>query len=245
MSDERHQVEDLLGAYALDAVDDHERRQVEALLAQDPQARAEVQAHREVAAMLSFSGDAAPEGLWARIADSLDDRAPEPGPTLARVLPPSRRRRRNGLLAGGAAILGAAAAVAATLVIVDIDGRPTGPGTADVVEWAYGEAWADPEARRARLSSEDAALTADAVVDDVGYGFLSAKALPTLPPTETYQLWGVYADGDVISLGVLGNRPGIEPFRAHGDVDAVVITLEQADGVVSSTSGALLVGDLT
>jgi anti-sigma-K factor RskA len=246
MSQQHDPVEELLGAYALDAVDPDERRLVEALLAEDPQARAEVQAHREVAALLSFSGDAAPDGLWDRIADSLEDRAPEPGPELARVLPIGRRRRRRGLLvSAGAAALAAAAAVAATLVIVDDDGIPGGPGTEDVVEWAYGEAWADPDARRAQLTSEDDALTAEAVIDEAGYGFLSAKALPTLPSSETYQLWGVYGDGDVISLGVIGNRPGIEPFRADGDINAVVITLEQAGGVVSSTSGALLVGELS
>ena len=51
-----------------------------------------------------------------------------------------------------------------------------------------------------------------------GTGFLSASGLPELPETETYQLWGVYGDEDVISLGVLGNRPGIEPFTAEDDV---------------------------
>ena len=70
-------------------------------------------------------------------------------------------------------------------------------------------------------------------------------ALPALPETETYQLWGVYGDGDVISLGVIGNRPDIEPFSALGDIDALVITREQAGGVVSSTTGAVLVGELS
>jgi hypothetical protein len=65
-----------------------------------------------------------------------------------------------------------------------------------------------------------------------------------LPAEETYQLWGVYSDGDVISLGVVGNRPGIEPFTADGELDALVITREVAGGVMASTSGALLVGEL-
>ena len=83
------------------------------------------------------------------------------------------------------------------------------------------------------------------MVRDDGVGFLAAKALPALPDTETYQLWGVYGDGDVISLGVIGNRPDIEPFSALGDIDALVITREQAGGVVSSTTGAVLVGELS
>ena len=58
--------------YALDAVDDDERRAVEDYLAANPRARAEVQQHREVATMLAWSGMDAPEGLWDRIVDSLD-----------------------------------------------------------------------------------------------------------------------------------------------------------------------------
>ena len=78
-----------------------------------------------------------------------------------------------------------------------------------------------------------------------GTGFLSASDLPELPDTETYQLWGVYGDDDVISLGVLGNRPGIEPFTAEDDVQTLVITREQAGGVMASTTGAVLVGELS
>ena len=54
------------------------------------------------------------------------------------------------------------------------------------------------------------------MVQPDGVGFLSAGTLPELPASETYQLWGVYGDGDVISLGVVGNRPAIEPFAAGG-----------------------------
>ena len=61
-------IEELLGAYALDAVDDDERRLVEAYLATNPRARAEVDQHREVATLLAFGGADAPEGLWDRIA---------------------------------------------------------------------------------------------------------------------------------------------------------------------------------
>ena len=39
----------LLGAYALDALDEDERREVEAYLADNPRARAEVETHRAVA----------------------------------------------------------------------------------------------------------------------------------------------------------------------------------------------------
>ena len=66
MTDQRRpfdDIEELLGAYALDAVDPDERRQVEAFLQTSPRARAEVDQHREVAALFAFGGgEEAPAG---------------------------------------------------------------------------------------------------------------------------------------------------------------------------------------
>lgn len=70
----RHdELRDLLGAYALDAVDPDEALLVEAHLRECPQCRAEVEQHRSVAALLGNVGAAAPAGLWDRIAASLDE----------------------------------------------------------------------------------------------------------------------------------------------------------------------------
>jgi anti-sigma-K factor RskA len=246
MADDHDPIEELLGAYALDAVDEQERRQVEAYLDVNPRARAEVEAHREVAAMLAFGGSSAPEGVWDRIVTALEDRPPAPGPELARVLPLQPSHRARWKVVGGAAVAAVAAVAAAVVVTIAVRDESAGTSTAsDAVEQAFDEAWADPAGRRAVLTSDvDTALRAEAVVEPSGLGFLSASELPALPESETYQLWGVYADDDVISLGVIGNRPGIEPFTAEGEVQAVVITREAAGGVVSSTSGAFLVGAL-
>ena len=91
-----YELDELLGAYALDAVSPDEARRIEDYLAINPKAAAEVQEHREVATMLAFTGMDAPEGLWSRIEQELDAPAPVPGPELARVMSideaPSRRR---------------------------------------------------------------------------------------------------------------------------------------------------------
>ena len=58
--DDDTDVRDLLGAYALDAVDDVDRRRVERLLAADPGAAREVDSLRATAAML---GAAAATGM--------------------------------------------------------------------------------------------------------------------------------------------------------------------------------------
>jgi anti-sigma factor RsiW len=244
MSEPRDEsLDELLGAYALDAVDEAERRRIEAYLATNPAARSEVAAHREVAALLAAGSEAPPDGLWDRIAGALEEPAPAPGPRLAQVLPAARRSRRRvviGAVAGAVAV--AAAAVAVTVVVVRED-EPSLSAPA-AIERAYVDAQRATGTRRTQLVSPDQPFHADAVVQADGTGFLAASDLPALPDTETWQLWGVYGDDDVISLGVLGNRPVLQAFTAHDDVVSLVITREQAGGVTSSTSGAVLVGQL-
>lgn len=67
------ELRDLLGVYALDAVEPDEARAVEAHLAECPQCRAEVEEHRSVASLLGNVGAAAPVALWDRITESLHD----------------------------------------------------------------------------------------------------------------------------------------------------------------------------
>ena len=231
--------ESLLGAYALDAVDDEERREIEAHLAVDPRARAEVEMHREVATLMAFSGAAAPDGLWDRIAGALDERAPEPGPELARVLPVPRRRRWSMVMlaAAGAAV----ATVTAAITVAVVHEPGLAPVASDGMAHVFDRAMADPDATRIVLRSDDDAPRAVAVLEPDGLGLISLHELPDLGPERTYQLWGVI-DDEVISLGVLGPRPGVEPFTVSGDLSALVITDEVAGGVESSTQPALLSG---
>jgi len=235
-------MEELLGAYALDAVDEADRQRVEAYLAANPHARTEVERHREVASLLAVGSERPPDGLWDRIAGSLEETAPAPGPRLAQVMPidTARRRRRTLITAVGAAAAAAVVAVVFTAAIVR-DDAPA--GDAAMVE-AYADALGEPESRRTELVGEGQAFTADAVLLANGTGFLAAEELPELPDTETWQLWGVYGDEDVISLGVLGNRPDLQAFTAHDDIESLVITREQAGGVTQSTTGAVLAGPL-
>lgn len=73
----RHEeIEELLGAYALDAVDYAERGMVEEHLLACPRCRAELAEHREVTATLAHSGATAPEGIWERIVDALEEPPP-------------------------------------------------------------------------------------------------------------------------------------------------------------------------
>lgn len=236
----------LLGAYALDAVDDDERRAVEAYLARDPRARAEVQEHREVASMLAWSGSDAPEGLWDRIAASIEEAAPEPSGALAQVLSIERPRRapssrRRAARAVGAWAIAAAAVAAVAVIAVDVTDDPPSPRSA--LEQVVDDAFGDPSSKVVTLRSDTSATVVRAVIEADGRGYLVAGALPALDGARTYQLWGVVGDQKV-SLGLLGARPGTESFRADGDVAALAITVEVAGGVVSSANAPVVVGAL-
>jgi anti-sigma-K factor RskA len=224
-----YDLEDLLGAYALDALDADEQRRVEDYLAINPRARAEVQEHREVATMLAYTGMDAPEGLWDRIVSTLDEAPPIPGPELARVLPMERPQRRAGQTFGRWVMATAAAALIAIVAVTAV-GRAN--SDANPLEAAVEQIRSDRDSRATRLVSTDSAVEAEAIVDLQGHGFVLAGDLPQLPRTLTYQLWGVIGD-QVISLGVLGPSPNIELFTARGDLAAVAITIEPAGGVVS------------
>jgi anti-sigma-K factor RskA len=232
---------ELLGAYALDAVDDDERAEIEQLVAVDPRAAQEVRDHREVATMLAFSGTRAPEAVWDRIAASLGERAPapEPGPELAKVLPIADRRART----RRRVIVVLAAAAAALLVGVvgaNLANRNTNDPLAESVARARS---ARSTVTYSLAPTAGGGKTVEALVDDNGHGYLLGDDLPTIARDRTYQLWGIMGNGKVISLGVLGSGPETAQFTIDGDLAKLAITNEIAGGVAVSSNTPLYVGD--
>jgi anti-sigma factor RsiW len=133
------EIEDLLGAYALDAVDGDEARQVADHLVECARCRAEVAEHREVAALLAQGGSPAPAELWDRIAASIDGTGPSEQDKVLVPPPPlfssprgdrRRRPRRSRLTLSLAAV---AAAVIAALG-VQVVGQGTS-STARATSW--------------------------------------------------------------------------------------------------------------
>jgi anti-sigma-K factor RskA len=244
MSAHERDLDELLGAYALDAVSPEERQAVEEYLAVNPKARAEVMEHREVATMLAWTGTSAPDGLWDRIAAQLDDAAPTPSGPLAAVLsldesrdrpamaqgPRVTKRRRVLRSVGTWAAMSAAAALIAVFVVDVVQSRPS---TRPTLAAAADQARHAHNATITQLVGADGTVVGEAIIDAQGHGYLIADHLPALPKDRSYQLWGVI-DGKAISLGVLGNHPEIEPFTAAGAITQVVVTNEAAGGVVSN-----------
>jgi hypothetical protein len=244
-------IEELLGAYALDAVDDDERDLVERHLLTCPRCRAEVEEHREVAALLAHDGSTAPPQLWDRIAGSLDSAppaiqlAPHPVPPVDELA--ARRARRAGWATRAAVAVAAVAAIAVAVLGVQVrDLRHRN----DRVEAAFASN-SDLLAMDAMMGRPDTRLialrgpssTALAVVGPDGRGYLAAERLPGLSDDQTYQLWGKAGRSDVlISLGTLGRRPRVVPFRVTDDISALAVTAEQAPGVVHSSRLPVVAG---
>jgi hypothetical protein len=235
-------IAELLGAYALDAVDADERALVEDHLRGCPRCREEVRQHRDVAAHLAFSGETAPAGIWERITADLGTGPADPD--LARLYPfPPAAAPRPWLGRG----LGAAAAVILLVVgalswevhtqadrVTAVKRQVAGSG----LQGAALAALVDPGATKFVLTSTTGTVRIDGVIEPDGHGYLVPAAhggLPALPASETYQLWGV--DGArQVSLGLLGARPGIVAFQAAGPpVGEVAVTAERSGGAVQPT----------
>ena len=240
---DNYDLDDLLGAYALDALDPDEARRVEDYLAVNPKAVNEVREHREVATMLAFTGMDAPEGLWSRIESELDAPPPVPGPELAKVMSldsaPSKRR----LSSVAPWLASAAAAAVIAIVAIAVTDRATAP--IDPLVAAFQDAQSDRDSSQATLVAEGSNAEVTAVIDQDGHGYINAAALPQLPDDKTYQLWGVIEDR-AISLGIFGPNPELETFTSESEVAVLAITIEDAPGVISDgNQDGWYVGELT
>jgi anti-sigma factor RsiW len=252
------EVQEALGAYALDAVDPAEREEIERHLATCPRCRAEVAEHREVAAMLGYAGAVAPPGLWDRIAASLEEpppalaltrvapgSPPEPVPDEAAPVPLAPARRSIGMrtfatFAALAAIVAAVLGVAVARVNTRTDRLGSSIGI-EAISAAYKTALGNPGTRRVSMRSNDGTHTLPAAIQPDGTAYLGPGNLPVLPPGQTYQLWGVVGSNK-ISLAVMGATPKVIQFGAPAGVSALAVTAEPAGGVVVPEHPAVVVG---
>jgi hypothetical protein len=226
------EIQSLLGAYALDAVDGPEADLVELHLRECPRCRAEVAEHRETAALLASGPAPTPVHIWDDIAAGLET-TPAGEPGRAVLLRPRRWPERLAVaMAGAAAIV----FVVVGVLVVDqrnrIDRIQAALEDRSVVAAAIA-AEQNPAARRVELRSADGVVLARAVLTPDGTGYLWSDGLPRLDAARTYQLWAIVGT-EKISAGVLGSAPGVVPFRVAGHVLALAVTEESAGGVVAS-----------
>jgi anti-sigma-K factor RskA len=237
-------VQELLGAYALDAVDPDEAELVERHLAVCARCRSEVAEYREVAGLMAYPGAPAPEGVWDRIAGKLQETPPplslvpqQSGQGAGATALENRRRS-----VGMRIVAVAAAAVIAVVAVLGVEvarlnrrtDRLPAVWTAHAKQAAWLVAISNSNARRVTLRSPDEQRWIQAVVLPDGTSFLGPTNLAGLSRDQTYQLWGVVG-GERVSLGVIGTDPAYQQFSTPALVAALAVTVERAGGVVAPT----------
>lgn len=233
------QIEELLGVYALDALDDQERNEVDEHLASCPRCRAELAAHREVAALLGNaaveSPASAPDEVWDKIASSLQD---EP-PALSALATRRRLRPRFAVAAPVGAI------AAALIIVVGLLGAKVLNLDQQVHQLnqqaTVSSVLADPTHATVQLTSAAHPSWEATVVVSQGQGYLINPSMPAIARSQTFQLWAL-SRGKVVSLGVLGPSPS--PLRLEPYMTVLMITAEPLGGTPVPTTPVLVRGDL-
>jgi anti-sigma factor RsiW len=239
-------LKELLGAYALDALEPDEAAEVERHLEGCADCRTEVAEHREVASLFSDVSIEPPAGVWEQIVRRLDE---PPAPSVPRLPTPDTKAGKPGRtipMRTAAALAAAAAIVIAglSIAVIRLDQRKSGPSTSQAaLQQAAHTALTTPGARRTTLRSSDGKLSIDVVILPDGKGYLVSNDLPPLPNGQTYQLWA-QTNNQLVSFGVLGGSPGVVPFRVEPPVVALAVTSEPAGGVPAPTMQPLLLGPL-
>ncbi|HEY6474097.1 MAG TPA: anti-sigma factor [Acidimicrobiales bacterium] len=254
---------ELLGAYALDAVDGDELTDLEGHLATCPRCKSELDGLREVAAAMGNSTEALPDGLWSGIAEQLDHDRPadEEPPPMPRLIPSSpapfrappsgrTRRARSAVLVLGVV----AVAASAVAVVLGIDLVHSQRNVTNLQQAAAHRPAAVPRSpaevalhtpghRIVTLENAANDALAEFVIVPAGRGYLVSSNLPSLGSGKTYQLWGIVGSTP-ISLGLLGASPHGSTFTIAGATWAskLALTAEPDGGTVTPTGGIVASG---
>lgn len=235
---DKDDVRELLGAYALNALDADERARVDELLLADPTARAELHELEQGAAWLGHASLRPPERAWDAISAEVERDLAGDGAGNVAPLQPSRApsRSRRWLVAAAIAVLvalGAAAVVAVT--------RSSSPQS---VTTQYAEARRDPAARTVTLRNDDGTPAARAVVLPDRTAYMDGRALPSAPADRDFQLWAITPEGPV-SVAVMHDPGGVHRFRVAPGATKLAVTDEPRGGSREPTTIPILTGDLT
>ena len=247
----RPELDALLGAYVLDALEPDERALVEDYLDTHPRARAEVDDLRETTAVLAGApvGDTtAPAELWARIAAEVE--AGDDAAARADAADELATRRARKVSRPAMWIASAVAAAAVVLVallaaqVVSLNDELDDERNPANVAAAYDRAADTEGARQADLVAQDGTLARVVMLPD-GTGYLVNENMEPLSADETYQLWAIVGEGEaarVISAGVLGADPRGAPFKVDGPVTGLALTVENSPGVPVTANDPVAIG---
>ncbi len=248
------EAQELLGAYAVHALDSGESALVETHLATCDECGEELEHLFEASAALGMTELEAPSAdLWDRIridvrngdtatATSSPTPTPLPTPPVADVirLDAAREHRRDRTSRWRVAAASAAAAVAIAVPATLLIGGGSSISLAALARTAAKQS----SSRTVPLLDSGGRPLAEAVLTSTGQGYVRDSNLPELPEGQTYQLWFI-DNGVPVSSGLLGRSPNVSAFGARMDVDAIAISVEPASGSIAPSSTPVAVGQLT
>lgn len=229
---------DLLAAYALDAVDDHERRTFEEHLLGCPDCEHELAGLAGTVEALGASVPAAPP---ARVRAALlhevaqEWAAQGPPPTTAGEPTDDLSARRTARSSRRLTLLAAAAAaVAVVMALVVGPFRGEAPMTPATIAAA-----ADAERYEVRVGEATATIIVSRSLDRAA---IETTDMSPAPDGQDYQLWFAHADGTVVDAGLMPHTddPAMVLKDALGDAVGVGLTMEPAGGSPQPTSDPLV-----
>jgi anti-sigma-K factor RskA len=219
----------LLGAFALGALDDEERAQVEDYVLHDTEARAELHQLEHAVAWLGHASPRPSEASWdavraemARDLAAPGDPATDPAPVVDLATRRRSRPRWQRLTAAAAAV---ALVVGFGLAMLSVFSVDSGSGTTTV-------ALAAPDGR--------VAVTARLHAD--GSGTIVTSSLPRAPAGHEYQLWSQPdAQTSMESAGLLGADPHGRHIRVPEHTNRLAISVEPEGGSRAPTTDPVAV----
>jgi anti-sigma-K factor RskA len=232
----------LVGAYAVDALDDDERAAFERHLAGCAECRAEVASLREAAGQLAeTTATEPPAELRDRVLAGIS--TVRPLPPVVEPLAAHRRARRARRVR-----LAALAAAAAVVAAVGVGGavlHPWSDDTSQVTPSAVDAVLAAPDARTSKLDFDNGASATVTHSDSLGEAVLQTRRMPPPPPGKVYQLWLDQPGVGMVPAGLMKQVPD-QTVLLEGDAataTAAGITVEPPGGSTSPTSDPIALFD--
>lgn len=244
-------IKELLGAYALDAVEPDEHVAIRKHLDLCHDCRTEVERFQTAAAALASAHSPELSESWDAIAAQI-----EPSSRFRAVNHRSVNRWLGAIAAGLIVLVGlqlgtttdlrdalseaeANLAASETARAGALDAAERDLSTIDGLSLAARQASESPDSRQVSLEQDATFVTIVLAAD--GTGFVADNNLPKLGPGQTYQLWAIVGD-EIISAAVLGPDPSTVPFRIDAEgLVGFAVTQEVTGGVVTSSNEALAV----
>jgi anti-sigma-K factor RskA len=243
------ELRELLGVYALGAVDDDEREQIEAFVLDDLDGRAELHRLEHAVAWISHASPRPSEATWHALEAEMEqdlaleavgepasetEAEPEaPGTVVSMATFASEQRTPNRPSSRPSNTWRRFVAVAAAVVIV----VGTAIGIGSVILRDSGA-----PARNVAMRAPDGRTAVVVHVGSDGTGEIRTASLPEPAPGHIYQLWSQpSATSPMRSIGLLGRSPRGHTFHIPSHADRLAISEEPAGGSPEPTTNPVAV----